>query len=150
MPGSERITSGFVWSCQSGNTCGWEPLSGRTWKLQIRSFRHSFAFILKTAVTLPAGQLLHRSGDVAAHDRAGQQKGAGPIEVCDRSHRGGQVLFPDARDGVDAGLLVPEVVAIGFAHGAEDSLGDLGPAADDDEPLAEDLVEGFRQATAEE
>jgi len=87
-------------------------------------------------------QLLHRSGDVAAHDRTGQQQGAGPIQVCDRSYAAARFSSRRA-DGVDADLLAAEVVAIGLANGAEDGLSYLRPAADDDEPLAEDLFEGL-------
>jgi hypothetical protein len=87
-------------------------------------------------------------GDVAAHDRTGEQEGASPVEVGDGPDGRGQVLLADERDRVDADLLAAEVVAVRFADRAEDGLGDLGPAADDDEPLAEDLVEGLGQAAA--
>jgi len=39
-------------------------------------------------------------------------------------------------------------VAVGLADGTEHGLGDLSPAADDDEPLAENLVQGLCHAAA--
>ena len=48
----------------------------------------------------------------------------------------------DERDGVDADPLAAQVVAVGLAHRPERDLGDLRAATDDDDPLAEDAVEG--------
>ena len=90
-------------------------------------------------------QLLGRDADVAAHDRAGQHQQPCPRQVGHRPDRGRDVLLADERDGVHADPLATQVVAIGFAHGAERDLRDLRAAADDDDPLAEDPVEGSCQ-----
>src|SRR5664280_1454711 len=89
-------------------------------------------------------------GDVTAHDRAGHQEGASPVKVGHRADCRRKVLLADERNGVDGDLLAAEVVAVGLANGAEACLGDLRPAADDDEPLAEYLVEGLRHPAAAE
>ncbi len=80
--------------------------------------------------------------DLAAHDRAGEDEEARPGQVGDGPHGAGDVRLADERDRVDRDALAAEVVAVGLAHGAEGDLGDLGAAADDDDPLAEDPVEG--------
>src|ERR1035437_792443 len=85
-----------------------------------------------------------------ALDRAGQQEGAGSVEVGHRADCRRKVLLADERNGVDGDLLAAEVVAVGLTDGAEDRLGDLGSTADDDEPLAEYFVEGLRQPAAAE
>ena len=86
-------------------------------------------------------QLAGGPGDVAAHDRAGEDEQPGARQVRDGPHGGGDVLLADERDRVDADPLAAEVVAVCLAHRAEGDLGDLGAAADDDDPLAEDAVE---------
>ena len=83
--------------------------------------------------------------DVAAHDRAGQDEQPCPRQVRHGADRGRDVLLADERDRVHADPLAAQVVAIGLADGAERDLGDLRAAADDDDPLAEDPVEGARQ-----
>jgi hypothetical protein len=55
------------------------------------------------------------------------------------------VLLSDERDGVDADPLAAQVMAVGLADGPECDLRDLRPTTDDDDPLAEDAVEGTRQ-----
>ena len=57
-------------------------------------------------------------------------------------------VLADERDRVDGDPLAAQVVAVGLAHGAERDLGDLGAAADDDDPLAEDPVEGSASGVA--
>ncbi len=91
-------------------------------------------------------QLPHGPGYVAAHDGAGKQEGSRAVEVRDGPNRGRQIGLADEWDRVHADLLAPEVVAIRFAHGSEDRLGNLRAAAHDDEPLAEDLVQGLGEA----
>jgi hypothetical protein len=76
------------------------------------------------------------------------QESAGSIQVGDGADGCGKVLLADQRDRVHADLLAAQVVAVRFADGAEDRLGDLGPAADDDEALAEDLVQGLGETAA--
>ena len=83
--------------------------------------------------------------DVAAHDRAGEDQQPGPRQVGDGADRGRDLGLADERDRVDADPLAAEVVAVGLAHRSERDLGDLGAAADDDDPLAEDPLEGARQ-----
>ena len=83
-------------------------------------------------------QLLGRDADVAAHDRAREDQQPGAWQVGDRPDGGRDVGLADERDRVDADPLAAQVVAVGLAHRAERDLGDLGPAADDDDPLAED------------
>ena len=90
-------------------------------------------------------QLLGGDADVAAHDRAGQHEQPGARQVRDGPDRRGDVLLADERDRVDADPLAAQVVAVRLADRAERDLGDLGAAADDDDPLAEDPVEGAGQ-----
>ena len=59
--------------------------------------------------------------------------------------RGRDLGLADERDRVDADPLAAEVVAVGLAHRAEGDLGDLRPATDDDDPLAEDPLEDARR-----
>src|ERR1035437_6447538 len=59
-------------------------------------------------------------GDITAHDRAGQQEGASPVEVGHGADCRSKVLLADERNGVDGDLLATEVVAVGLADGAED------------------------------
>ena len=89
-------------------------------------------------------QLVGGHADVAAHDRAGEDEQAGPRQVRDGADRRRDVRLADERDGVDRDALAAQVVAVGLAHGAERDLRDLGAAADDDDPLAEDRPEGLR------
>ena len=90
-------------------------------------------------------QFVGRHADVAAHDRAGEDEQPGARQVGDGADRGRDVLLADERDRVDADPLAAQVVAVGLADRPERDLGDLGAAADHDDPLAEDAVEGPRQ-----
>ena len=97
-------------------------------------------------IGMPTGaQLLGRDADVAAHDRAGEHEEPGARQVGHGPDGRRDVLLADERDRVHADPLAAQVVAIRLAHRAERHLGHLRPAADDDDPLAEDAVERPRQ-----
>ena len=87
-------------------------------------------------------QLIRGHADVAAHDRAGQDEQPGARQVGDGAHGRGDGRLADERDGVDRDPFAAQVVAVGLAHRAEGDLGDLRPATDDDDPLAEDRSPG--------
>ena len=81
-------------------------------------------------------------GDLATHDRPGEDQDVGAWQVRHGAHGGGDVLLAHERDGVHRDALAPEVVTVGLGDRAQAHLGDLRPAADDDHPLAEDLAQG--------
>ena len=95
--------------------------------------------MFRAMIGMPSrAQLLGRDADVAAHDRAGQDEQPGTRQVGDGPDRGRDVRLADERDRVDGDPLAAQVVAVRLADRAERDLGDLGAAADDDDPLAED------------
>src|SRR5208283_5536819 len=81
--------------------------------------------------------------DVAAHQRTGQDQGAGAGQAGDGADGVGQGLLTYKGDGIDGDVLAADVVAVGFADSAERDLTDLGAAADDDDALAVDLVQAL-------
>ena len=89
-------------------------------------------------------QLVGGDADVAAHDRAGEDEQSGTRQVRDGADGGGDGRLADERDGVHRDALAAQVVAVRLAHRAERDLGDLRPATDDDDALAEDGAEGLR------
>ena len=95
-----------------------------------------------------APHLLDRTGDVAAHDRPGEDEQPHARQPHDGSDGAGEFLLADERNRVDRDPLAADVVAVGLGDGAERHLADLRAAAHDDDALAVDLGERRRQLDA--
>src|SRR5205807_8186411 len=82
---------------------------------------------------------LDRSGDLAAHERAGQDERHRAGQPRHGAHRVGQVLLADDGNGVDTDLLATDVVAIGLSNRAERNLPHLRTTTDDNDAFAKDF-----------
>ena len=82
----------------------------------------------------------HRRFDVAAHQRAGQNKRPHSGQAPNGADRVRQRFLPNQRYGVDRNVLASNVVAVGFRDRAHRNLAHLSAAAHDDDALAVDFL----------